>query len=290
MDNIKIRERGLLQDYRPDSTHRDIIYFSTNTGEILLNGKQYGSAKDSTIIYAGMYDNPLELEHLDANKEVYDTITQHPNNSSTAVPRGVIQWIDYDQPDYLYMTPMVAYFVPMDDCIHIITLDDGDLLIYRFSEDGTISKHVEYAHWDRVQDELDQKVDKIIGKGLSTNDFTDALKSKLESLRNYDDTSLKNKINTLETNFNTLLNSNPDEAINSFNEIIAFLENIEDSSTLEGIIAGIETQIASINSTLAKQTPVIKVTQQQFDSIQDKDPNVLYYISDLKEDIWYEGS
>lgn len=43
------------------------------------------------------------------------------------------------------------------------------------------------------------KVDKIDGKGLSTNDFTNELKTKLENLENYDDTNIKNEINELKT-------------------------------------------------------------------------------------------
>ncbi len=38
---------------------------------------------------------------------------------------------------------------------------------------------------------LDKKVDKISGKGLSTNDYTTAEKTKLASLENYDDTQIK---------------------------------------------------------------------------------------------------
>lgn len=42
---------------------------------------------------------------------------------------------------------------------------------------------------------VDGKVDKVDGKGLSENDFTDTLKTKLEGLSNYDDTSIQESIN-----------------------------------------------------------------------------------------------
>ena len=42
----------------------------------------------------------------------------------------------------------------------------------------------------------DLKVDKEAGKGLSANDFTDALKEKLENLSNYDDTLIRTLIST----------------------------------------------------------------------------------------------
>ena len=47
---------------------------------------------------------------------------------------------------------------------------------------------------------LSNKVDKIIGKGLSTNDFTDEEKNKLNSLTNYDDTEVRNSINEINSN------------------------------------------------------------------------------------------
>lgn len=38
--------------------------------------------------------------------------------------------------------------------------------------------------WGKVKPSIDSKVEKVDGKGLSTNDFTDALKTKLEGLEN----------------------------------------------------------------------------------------------------------
>lgn len=92
---------------------------------------------------------------------------------------------------------------------------------------------------------LNDKVDKVTGKGLSTEDFTSALKSKLEGLSNYDDTALSNAISGLETRFNTLVSGDASTAIESFNEIVAFLDGVQDTQDLAGIIASIEQQIAT---------------------------------------------
>ena len=91
---------------------------------------------------------------------------------------------------------------------------------------------------------LNNKVDAIDGKQLSTEDFTTALKNKLEGLSNYDDTEIENAVSSLQTQFNTLVSGNASDAINSFNEIIAFLNGIEDSESLDSIIASIEQQIS----------------------------------------------
>lgn len=97
---------------------------------------------------------------------------------------------------------------------------------------------------DAKKEEWDNKVDKVNGKQLSTEDFTTALKAKLEGLSNYDDTEIENALSSLQTQFDTLVSGNASDAINSFNEIIAFLEGIQDTQDLSSIIASIEQQIA----------------------------------------------
>ena len=54
----------------------------------------------------------------------------------------------------------------------------------------------------------------------------------------------KTALESLQAQFNALVGNNAKAAIESFNEIIAFLAGVEDDETLEGIIASIEQQIA----------------------------------------------
>lgn len=92
--------------------------------------------------------------------------------------------------------------------------------------------------------DISNKVDKVSGKQLSTEDFTTALKNKLNQLSNYDDTAVNNAISGIQSQINTLVSGNASTAIESFNEIIAFLNGITDSQSLDNIIASIEQQIA----------------------------------------------
>ena len=98
---------------------------------------------------------------------------------------------------------------------------------------------------------LDNKVDKISGKQLSTEDFTSALKTKLEGLSNYNDATIQAAVTSLQTQLNTLTSGNTSAAIESFNEIIAFLDGIADSESLDSIIASIEQQIAGKQATIS---------------------------------------
>ena len=74
------------------------------------------------------------------------------------------------------------------------------------------------------------------GKGLSANDFTDALKAKLEGLSNYDDTEVRSLITVINGRLDTILGDGASTAIDTFNEIEAFLTGITDTQTLTGLL------------------------------------------------------
>ena len=114
-------------------------------------------------------------------------------------------------------------------------------------------------------------VQKVAGKGLSTEDFTTELKNKLSALSNYDDTDIQAAVTSLQTQLNTLLSGNASTAIESFNEIIAFLANVEDTQTLAGIIAGINTAIADVQASIPT-----KYSQLQNDNNTVQDANYVH--------------
>lgn len=92
---------------------------------------------------------------------------------------------------------------------------------------------------------LNSKVDKVSGKQLSTEDFTTALKTKLEGLNAFDPTDINNAITGLQNQLNTLVSGDASTAIESFNEFVAFLSGITDTQTLAGIVASLEQMIAA---------------------------------------------
>lgn len=57
-----------------------------------------------------------------------------------------------------------------------------------------------------TKQEVDNKVDKINGKGLSTIDFTTAYETKLKKLENYNDTTIKKDIQTINTQLGDIAN------------------------------------------------------------------------------------
>ena len=129
---------------------------------------------------------------------------------------------------------------------------------------------------------IGNKVEKVTGKGLSTEDFTTTFKEKLEGLENYDDTAIQEALQTLTNNFNTLVSGDPTAAIESFNEIIAFLANVEDTETLEGIIAALNTTISQ--KVAQTDYDADKQTQLEKDAAQDTEIGKRVKISDYNTD------
>lgn len=59
----------------------------------------------------------------------------------------------------------------------------------------------DYYKKSEVDNLLNNKVDKVEGKGLSTEDFTTELKNRLNSLENYDDTALTARVAAIEGDY-----------------------------------------------------------------------------------------
>ncbi len=74
---------------------------------------------------------------------------------------------------------------------------DADDLEEEFDIDTSMNNN-----WDKLDEAIEDldtnKVDKVDGKGLSTNDFTNEYKEKLEELNNYDDTEIMQDIEDIQ--------------------------------------------------------------------------------------------
>lgn len=94
----------------------------------------------------------------------------------------------------------------------------------------------------------------------------------------YDDTKIVNDIAALSQSLalvqnalNTLLEGNVSVAIESFNEVIAFLEGVEDTQSLSGIIASIEQQIAGKQDSIDDLDTIRNGASKGATSVQSSD-------------------
>lgn len=114
---------------------------------------------------------------------------------------------------------------------------------------------------------ISNKVDKVEGKGLSTNDFTNELKSKLEGLNNYNDTEIKKEISEIKQK-----QTEQDESISTIKE-----EQIQQNTDIEltaGMIPYIESpegkQIRVSSSRYYGQVKVKGKSEQEVRSGKNK--------------------
>ena len=96
-------------------------------------------------------------------------------------------------------------------------------------------------------------VETVDGKGLSTNDFTNELLAKLNSLQNYDDTTIRTEISNIKKELDTLFGEGTSEAIDTFNEIENFLAGISDTQSLTAMLSDLQSNIVNLIPTKMSQ-------------------------------------
>lgn len=103
-----------------------------------------------------------------------------------------------------------------------------EMTIITGSSDGNKPFFIVQTYKD-LNKELNNKVDKVQGKELSSNDFTDVLKEKLEGLENYDDTEIKADIADIQeeqTEQNTDIENIQEEQVEQNTDI----ENLQEEN------------------------------------------------------------
>ena len=93
-----------------------------------------------------------------------------------------------------------------------------EMTIITGSSDGNKPFFTVQAYKD-LNKELNNKVDKVQGKELSSNDFTDVLKEKLEGLENYDDTEIKADISGKQDKTDNNLTTTNKTIVGAINEV-----------------------------------------------------------------------
>lgn len=103
--------------------------------------------------------------------------------------------------------------------------------------------------------------------GIPATDMTEAVQTALTAagtaLQPSDISQLESDVQALQA----LIESDQDGAINKFNEIVTFLANITDSSTLEGIVNGINTSIGQKYTKPSTGIPATDLAQGVQDSL-----------------------
>ena len=128
-----------------------------------------------------------------------------------------------------------------------------------------------------TQSALNNKVDKVTGKGLSTEDYTTAEKEKLATLNNYNDTEVKADITKLQSNVGTLQSdvSTAKENISTLQKDVTGIKGnvstlTQSVSTLDTTVEGLETDVTELQGTVSDVEETVGTLQINLNNKVDK--------------------
>lgn len=99
-----------------------------------------------------------------------------------------------------------------------------------------------------------------LGSVYALQNQIDSLLSSLadeENSRTFADNDLSSRINTLQDRLNNLLGGDLSTAIDTFNEVIAFLDGIRDDESLSGLLTELGTRVQTAETNIASHTQQI---------------------------------
>ena len=122
--------------------------------------------------------------------------------------------------------------------------EDGNVLMYDAATGKWYGKKVNLPDVDfsDINDKfvsIDGLIKSLQAKDVAHDESITALQTK--------DAAIEQSVTSLQGQLNTLVSGDASSAIESFNEVVAFLKDIEDDSTLEGILAGKQNKITETN-------------------------------------------
>lgn len=135
--------------------------------------KEMGQVKKDLMVF-GSEQGVIELEIGDST----DIKTANLNKLKSVQSNDHTFFTDIN---YGYGT---ASWLPATGGNALIITSEGHAVKYTISKDGEVTKEEEFTLKDFTS-ELNNKVDKVEGKQLSTNDYTTAEKTKLSNLQNF---------------------------------------------------------------------------------------------------------
>lgn len=134
--------------------------------------------------------------------------------------------------------------------------------------------------------DMDNYVEKEAGKGLSSNDFTNEAKNKLDDLENYDDTEIKNDISDLSDAVEDKVDKVAGKGLSTNDFTDAAKNKLDDLENYDD--TNIRNDISELES--GKEDLGEEMTYDEYRKLVNPDPNKNYYISDMPvHETWLYG-
>lgn len=139
--------------------------------------------------------NYVNVATLESYLKSYQTLFGMSEYAKSSTLNGYLKVLDFNKrisnyTDTIALKEMLKKYITNEDFDYKMSnFITNDTLINKLSE--ILNDYITITSFNNS---LKDYIPKETGKGLSTNDFTDALKNKLDNLSNYDDTLLKSLI------------------------------------------------------------------------------------------------
>lgn len=194
----KIRTSGLKSDYLPKTTHKDMIYFSIDSYELLFNGKIYGGNKIPIFTPEEITDESIRNEFLE-NGLLGDngTLLYIPDLTNSE-----------DKPSELILNPLSA-----DDPLYIFRRDINEEDKAYFCLSGFVQDIGEesYGPDTIIQICSLQLIDFERGIWLLILGYNTIMTSSLADVFFYDKHQVDTKINDVSTKLTNFLSDNAEK-------------------------------------------------------------------------------
>ena len=264
----------LILRYSPEPTH-----FYVNRGSYIENAETPTDPDPDEFAqyYQAMQDlisntKPEFKEYIDENLptvEIGEVTTLTPGSQATVTNSGTDR------------NPIFNFGIPeglKGDSVGAIEIDSNDetyqIKMKLYDDNGQI-----IAESNTIDLPIENKVDKINGKSLSTNDFTDELKNKLDNVEDYAEVNVIQTISKNGTpitvegkNVNIVVPTNTSDLNNDSGFItseVSDLENYYDKTVSDNKFALITESGKIIDLSIDNSTYVMTIT------LKDRDANVL---------------
>ena len=176
VDNKNTLKEALNQDYETDISNLETRVDTINT-EFSTAKTDISTAKTDISNLETRVDNFINANEIIELGVGVDEETKAANIAKL----GDTQRTFFTNINHAYGT---ASWLPANGGNAFIVTDEGHAVKYTISKDGEVTKEKEFTLKDFTS-ELNNKVDKVEGKQLSSNDYTTAEKNKLANLQNY---------------------------------------------------------------------------------------------------------
>lgn len=169
VDNKNTFKEALNQDYRDDITeietkvatiNKDLGTAITDISNLGVKVNDFINANEIIELGVGI-DEETKAANIAKLGDTQHTFFTNINHAC-----GIVSWL------------------PANGGNAFIITYEGNAVKYTISKDGGVTKGKEFTLKDFIS-ELNNKVDKVEDKQLSSNDYTTAEKNKLTNLRNY---------------------------------------------------------------------------------------------------------